>query len=293
MGIVSMTGFGRGEATHEDWRAVVELSAVNRRQFELRVNLPRPLAALEPRIQKRIGAALARGMVTANIGAQRRASSASLPVLDLDRAAALVASLRQAARHLKLDGEVTLDTLARMPELWKAEDPFDQTETAWHAIRPALEQALDAMLAMRRTEGNALAADLRKQLAALRRRLARVDALAPTVVRQYRRALLERIAAMQLAAGPGPEAIAREVALFADRSDIREERVRLASHLDQAEALLERRIPSGRELDFLCQEMLREINTIGAKANDARLTRHVIAMKSGLESVREQVQNIE
>lgn len=294
MAMNSMTGFGRGEGTVGGVQVTVELSAVNRKQLDLRLNIPRPLAALESRVQKLIGAAISRGGVTASVTAvwTEKARRGTV-TLDMERAAGYIEALRTAAKALNLSGEIGVEALLRLPDIFRCDDVTQDGERVWPALQQALRMALDQLRQMRQAEGQALAADISKRFGRLKKSAVQVAKLAPTVARHYRKALDVRIAAMKLTEGPSPEHIAREVALFADRCDISEELVRLNSHFDQVDALMTRRDPAGRAFDFLCQEILREINTIGSKANDARLSRHVIEMKAELECVREQVQNIE
>ena len=294
MAMNSMTGFGRGEAAAGGVQVTVEVSAVNRKQLDLRLTIPRPLAALETRVQKLIGTAVSRGGVTVSVATVwTEAAKRGAVTLDMERAAGYIEALRAAGKALNLSGDIGLEALLRFPDVITCNDVTQDGERVWPALQTALQSALDQFLEMRRAEGQALAADIRKRFERLRKRARQAAKLAPTVARNHRKALEERIAAMKLEEGPAPEQIAREVALFADRCDISEELVRLDSHFDQVETLMERREPAGRAFDFLCQEILREINTIGSKANDARLSAHVIDMKAELECIREQVQNIE
>jgi len=294
MAINSMTGFGRGEAEAGGVRVCVELITVNRKQFDLRLNMPRALAALEPRAQKLIGTAIQRGSVTANVNVTWSDSARRGTVrLDLERAAGYVEALRAAGKALQLTGDIPVEALLRLPDVMVCKDVTQDSERVWPVLQSALKQALGQLQQMRSAEGRALGVDLRKRFARLRKLAAQVSKRAPVVVRAYRQALDARIAAMKLVDGPPSEQIAREVALFADRCDISEELVRLDSHFDQVDILVEKTEPVGRAFDFLCQEILREINTIGSKANDARLAQLVIQMKSEQECIREQVQNVE
>jgi uncharacterized protein (TIGR00255 family) len=294
MSINSMTGFGRGCAEKRGIRVSIEMSAVNRKQLDLRLNMPRNLASLEPRIQKLVGSKLGRGHITAtvNVGWSEHAGKTAVR-LDMDRASSYVSALRAAAKTLNLKGDVPVDALLRIPDVMVCEDATRDAERVWPVLQQALKSALMQLQQMRATEGEALATDLRKRFVRLRKLAQRVEKRSPAVVSHYRRALETRIKAMKLAQGPSPEQLAREVALFADRCDISEELVRLGSHFDQVDVLLEKSEPVGRAFDFLCQEILREINTIGSKANDARLSQLVIQMKAEQESIREQVQNVE
>jgi len=288
-----MTGFGRGESTADGITATVEITSVNRKQFDCQVTLPRNLASLDARVQAAVRTALTRGYVKVSVTAGREASAAA--AVDLDRWRHRIAAVRAAAAELGLADDLTASTLLRFAEGGDPEMPETKPEAAWAAIGPALAAAVAGLCAMRLREGAALRADLLQRLGALRTLAGEIAGLAPQVPRRYREVLRTRIAELMDGQGVAPEAevLAREVALFADRCDISEELARLASHFDQAAALLDGDAPCGRPLDFLCQEFFREINTIGAKANDGAITRHVIAFKAGLEAVREQVQNIE
>ncbi len=294
MAISSMTGYGRGEATSGGVEVVVELSSVNRKQFDLRLNMPRSLAALDSQISKLVRAAVSRGCVTGSVRVTvtGKARSGGIRV-DMDAATAGVKALRAAAAKLDLADDLKASTLMRLPDVVCFEDVGQDSQKVWPVLKRALREALKQLVAMRLTEGAALEKDLLKRLAKLERRVGQIQRLAPSVPRRYRAALMERLADAKLPVTLSEEQLAKEVAMFADRCSISEELVRLGSHFEQAQQIMERKEPTGRAFDFLCQEFLREINTIGSKANDARLSRHVIAFKTELECVREQVQNIE
>lgn len=295
MSLMSMTGRGTGTAAGRLARVDVELSSVNRKQLDVAIGLPRALAAFEAPIQSRIQQALSRGRITGEVRVvwAARAQASSVRV-DADLAKAHVAALRAAARKLGLPDDLKASTLLSLPDVVVSDRPPADLLSLGPLVDKALAAALDGLQAIRRKEGAALGRDLRarlKTLAALTRRIA---ARAPSVAAAYREILLKRIGA----ALPGTdfaddERIRKEIALFADRSDITEELVRLRSHFDQAGDLLAAGGVAGRTLDFLVQEMGREINTIGSKANDGAITRHVIAFKAELERIREQAQNIE
>lgn len=294
MSISSMTGYGRGETLSGGVSVVVELSSVNRKQFDLRLNIPRSLAALESQISKIVHGQVSRGCVTGSIrvAVDGKARSGGISV-DMDAASAYVEALRDAGKTLGMVDDLSLAALARVPEVVRFEDAAQDSKKVWPALKSALQQALKQLVTMRKTEGAALAKDLEKRFAKLDVRVGQIKRLAPSVPRHYRKALLERIAKIDLSVTLSEEQLAKEVAMFADRCDVTEELVRLGSHFEQATKLLQRKDPAGRAFDFLCQEFLREVNTIGSKANDARLSKHVIAFKTELECIREQVQNIE
>jgi uncharacterized protein (TIGR00255 family) len=294
MAILSMTGYGRGEASAGGVEVVVELSSVNRKQFDLRLNLPRSLVALESQISKLVHGRVSRGCVTGSVRVSVTGKARSGGIfVDMDAAKAGVKALRDAAKTLGLSDDLTAGTLMRLPDVVCFEDATQDSQKVWPVLKRALQVAVKQLVAMRTAEGAALAKDLTKRLGKLERRVAQIEKLAPSVPCRYRRALVARLADAKLPVKLGEEQLAKEIAMFADRCSISEELVRLGSHFEQARQIMERKEPTGRAFDFLCQEFLREINTIGSKANDAQLSQHVIAFKTELECVREQVQNIE
>jgi uncharacterized protein (TIGR00255 family) len=295
MGFVSMTGFGRGEAAAGGIRAVVEISSVNRKQFDCQITLPRALAGLDARIQTAVKAAVCRGHVKTVVAVAVDEASATAASVDLASWRARVAAVRAAALELGLPDDLSASSLLNGSDFFAATERAVGAEAAWEVVEPALRRALEQLIEMRRREGDAIRADLRARFAVLRGLAAEIGARAPEIPRQYRDTLRARINDLLAAQGQviDEPTLAREVALFADRCDISEERTRLESHFVQADGFLNGSDPCGRTLDFLCQEFFREINTIGSKANDAAVTRAVIAFKTGLEAIREQVQNIE
>ena len=295
MSLMSMTGRGAGAAAGRLARVEAELSSVNRKQLDVDIGLPRCLASFAARVQAQVQGRLTRGRVTGEIRVTwAEAAQASGARVDLGLARASVGALRAAAKKLGLPDDLQASALLALPGLVTFEHGARDLEAVWPAAARALDAALDRLQAMRRREGAALGRDLRKRLAALRTLAAGIRARAPGVAAAYRAGLQRRLAealpGRDLAAD---ERVLKEVALFADKADITEELVRLDSHLRQAAGLLKAGGVAGRALDFLVQEMGREINTVGSKANDGEITRQVIAFKTELERIREQVQNIE
>jgi uncharacterized protein (TIGR00255 family) len=294
--ISSMTGFGRGSVTRSSYSVTVEVSAVNRKQFDLRLNAPRALAVLEPQVAKAVRSVVARGGVTVVLHIERASGGATLPVLDMACAEAYIAASRSISEQCALPETLGTAELLRLPGVMQFAGSGDpDSEVIWPVVRDALKEALAAFAAMRQVEGQTLARDLSKRLGAMRRLKGKVQKRAPLVAGYYRDALQKRLAALVENTEDAAlrESIAREVAVFADRCDITEELVRLDSHMDQSLSQLEGKSAVGRTLDFLCQEMLREINTMGAKANDRHIAGWVVELKSELEALREQVQNVE
>jgi uncharacterized protein (TIGR00255 family) len=289
-----MTGFGRGEAGEGALKVAVELSAVNRKQFDCSVSLPRELMSLESRFQMLVRAHISRGHVKGLVTVAAAGESGGAAAVDVEALAAQVAALRAAAGRLGLADDLTATALTHFPDTLKPRVFPDEPSAVWPLIERAAKSALEHLDAMRCREGRALEQDLRARLAALEALGGEIAQLAPSVPAAYK-AVLERRLAELLAPGGAvdPALVAREVAVFADRCDVSEELTRLSSHFAQADKLIGAEDSCGRSLDFLCQELFREINTVGSKANDAKISRLVIDFKAGLEAMREQVQNIE
>jgi uncharacterized protein (TIGR00255 family) len=204
------------------------------------------------------------------------------------------AELARLAKSLKLAGPVTLDQVLRAPGVFQTDEELAGTEDLWPAMEKALNQSLGALLKMREREGAHLAKDLTARIGVMRAAVEKVRKQAPTTAANYRQNLLERIKSAGIEnIAPDDERLLKEVVLFADRSDITEELTRLQSHFQQFEDCRKAKEPVGRTLDFLAQEMNREINTIGSKANDATISREVVTLKAELEKFREQAQNVE
>jgi uncharacterized protein (TIGR00255 family) len=291
----SMTGYGRGECAQDGFKITAELAAGNRRQSEISVNLPRELEMLETQVRDTINGAVARGRVTARVNLHAADGKLSARMhINTPLARAYADELSRLAKDLKLTGEVTLDQITRAPGVFQSDDELVEAETVWPVVEEAVKQALAALVKMREREGHHLAGDLSARIGVMRAAVEKVQTQAPQTAENYRRQLHERIKCAGLEAiAPDDERLLKEIVLFADRSDISEELTRLQSHFQQFEDCGKAREPVGRTLDFLAQEMNREINTIGSKANDAVISREVVILKAELEKFREQAQNVE
>lgn len=290
-----MTGYGRGECSQNGFKITVELSSVNRKQTEISVALPREMEMLEAQIRDLINQQVSRGRLTVRVGLHAGASKLSARMhLNVPLAKAYARELTRLSRQLRLPGPVTLDHLARAPGVFQTDEQIVEEEDFWPAVQKALKVALGTLVKMRMREGAHLAQDLARRVVLMRKAAARVRKQAPKVSRRYRQQLLQRIQEAGLEA-PGDEddRLLKEVVYFADRSDISEELTRLHSHFQQFDDCVKAREPVGRTLDFLAQEMNREINTIGSKANDNVISREVVTLKAELEKFREQAQNVE
>jgi uncharacterized protein (TIGR00255 family) len=289
-----MTGYGRGDAASRGMRVEVELNSVNRKQLEVRLNLPRSLASLESRMVERIQESVSRGQVSGGV-VVRISESLRQKSLRVDRhlAAAYVTELRRTARALDLTDDLSASLLVGLPEVVSYSGADQDAEHVWPVLQRALREAIKGLVTMREREGAALAYDLQRRFRKLEAHLNHIRREAPDVTRRYRLALQDRLKLAGVTVPADDSALLKELAVFADKSDITEEITRLESHFKQAHGLLKSAEPAGRTLDFLAQEMFREINTIGSKANQVRITNQVIQFKTELERVREQVQNIE
>lgn len=293
----SMTGYGAAEPSADGGRWWVEVRSTNHRFLEVVVRLPRELGALEDRVRAAVAERVRRGRVEVLV----REDSGLRPreaVVDTELARRYADALERLRRELGLAEPVTLGALLALPEVVRLEEVRPDPEATWEALQPVLQRALERLVDMRTKEGGRLAADLRERLGRLEGWVERVAQRAEELPRAYAQRLRQRVAellrSLEVDQPPDEARLALEVAAFADRCDVREELVRLRSHLEEARALLEGPDgPVGRKLEFLLQEMQREVNTVGSKAADLEVTRAVVEMKSELEAIREQVQNVE
>jgi uncharacterized protein (TIGR00255 family) len=254
--------------------------------------LPKELVELEPRIRDEINARLSRGRINAVVAYHRSVSEERVE-LDEALAQAYLRAIQKLQRKTKLNGPVTLDTILRAPGVLKLAEAAVDADGLWSSVESALKKALAQLVRMREKEGKFLANDLAERLDILVAGVERVRKSAPETVKRYREQLHARVKEAGLDVPLDDERLLKEVVIFADRCDITEELTRLGSHLNQFRDCLKSDEPVGRTLDFLAQEMNREINTIGSKANAAEVSQEVVKMKAELEKIREQIQNIE
>lgn len=290
---LSMTGFGRGEYSDEFYRIRVEIRSVNHRYLDLSVRLPRSYQGAEDRLRAAISEKVSRGKTDVFVTIEQALDRPRNVQLDQGLADGYFGAIGSLKERYGLSGEVTLEILTRFPEIIRPLDNDEDIESLWKSLEPALLSALNNLVEMRRREGEALARDLSQRLTEIARLTEEMAARAPGIVDAYRVRLEKRASELLGDIQADPGRLAAEIALFADRSNVNEELTRLASHVSQSRDLLRKNDPVGRRFDFLVQEMNREANTIGSKANDLDLARLVIEVKSELEKVREQIQNLE
>lgn len=289
----SMTGFGRGEATLDGLKFRVEISSVNRKQTDIVINLPRALSQLDAKVREKVNAAVSRGRVNVFIACESASDGST--VLKVDEALARQYHEAMLTLSAKLGTELTLQgsDLLRAPGIMTLSEVEVSPDDAWAGIEQALGSALEELIRARSREGEHLRKDMLERLETLKNEVASVRALAPEVVVHYRNNLKRRLAEADIEIDLADERIVREIGLFADRCDVSEELTRLECHFTQFTEFLRGSEPSGRAMDFLSQELNRELNTIGSKANNAQIAQHIVNCKSELEKIREQVQNVE
>lgn len=288
----SMTGYGRGKALLAGHQITVELSSVNRKQSEIALSLPRTLVELEPRIRDEINTRISRGRLTVAV-AVHSSSRKTEKSINVKAAKTYYEELVQLRKALKLKDDISIEAVLRGPGVLSEETETLDPDLFWPSVQQALKAALNQLIDMRRKEGAALAKDFARRLKFLEQQTAQIAARAPLVLEKYREALLQRTRNSGLEIQANDERLLKEIVFFSDRSDISEELTRLKSHFVQVKDLLKKDEAIGRTLDFIIQEMNREVNTIGSKGNDLEISQTVVALKTELEKIREQAQNIE
>ena len=291
--IRSMTGFGGGAAAKNGLSARVEVRSVNHRYLQVKARLSAELAHLEPSLEAAVRERLDRGSVSISVALDREASARGSRI-DADVARGYRRAIAALAKELGLKDEVGLETLISLPGVVASGEDERAKSHEDDLVLEATGKAIDALVKMRGVEGKSLLADLRKNAKGIENLVGTIRKRMPVVVREHHENLRKRVE--ELLAGRvavRSEDLARELALLADRMDVGEELTRISSHVDQWESLLAKGGAIGRQLDFLVQELLREANTIGSKCNDARVAHAVVELKTLIERLREQVQNVE
>lgn len=290
-----MTGYGRGDCAKDGYKITVELSSVNRKQTEIAVYLPREIESLEPRVRDAINHRIARGRLTVKVALHAGEEGVAGHVhINASLAKAYAREISRLAKELKLNDAITLDLILRSPGVLVSDAELSDPEHFWPPLENALDGALDALIRMREREGVHLAKDLSRRMTNMRQSVKRIQKAAPGMVKRFQEQLRDRVKSAGLdTPSLDDERLLKEVIYFADRSDISEELTRLESHFKQFDDCQKSKDPVGRTLDFLAQEINREVNTIGSKASDSRISREVVKLKTELEKFREQVQNVE
>ena len=290
----SMTGFGAASREEGDVVLSAEVRAVNHRHLNLKLRLPHDLSSLEPEVEALVRKRLERGSVTAFVSVERK-STTSTARIDAETVKRYRDQVRTVGKELGLDAEVSLETLLGLPGVVvSSDDSKTDAKRLKRALLGAVDEALGLLISMREVEGKAIHDDLQKNAAATAKIVRKIERRMPTVVKAHQKNLAKRVSELLDGRQTLQAAdVAREIALLADRLDVSEELSRLASHLDQLASFLAKGGRVGRKLDFLVQEIFREVNTIGSKCSDAKVAHWVVEAKTHVERLREQVQNVE
>ncbi len=291
----SMTGFGRGEYLDAEYRLVAEVKAVNHRYNEIVIRMPKNLGPLEDKIRKTVAGTLQRGRIDVFVAVDEYGEKNRTVRVDKELAIAYHKALKELGELLDAPNGNDAHHIARYPDVLRVEEAATDVEGLWPKLRMALDAAVQNLMAMRLAEGANIEQDMAARIDTIAERVASVSQRAPQVLGEYREKLLGRMRDLLATVGAEPDEarLLQEAALFADRISITEELVRLQSHLQQFKATLASGEAVGRKLDFIVQEMNRETNTIASKANDFAMANVVVEIKSEIEKVREQIQNIE
>ncbi|HOA15842.1 MAG TPA: YicC family protein [Bacillota bacterium] len=287
----SMTGYGRGEAASHALDILVEVKAVNNKFLDSNIRLPKELSALEDRLRKMVTANLDRGKIDMFITVDWLEGAPRKVVVDKALAKAYHEAMTELAAEIGMPDDIGMARLASFPDVISVKDVPPDIEQIWEVLREAAQKALEALVAMRESEGRTLVEDLKARIATVSDRLSEVEVLLPEGAPAYREKLMKKLEEIRMTVDEAR--FAQEAALMAEKCDCTEETVRLRSHISQFKGMLDVEGPIGRKMDFLVQEMNRETNTIGSKSQDVRITGLVLELKSEIEKIREQIQNIE
>lgn len=290
--ISSMTGFGRGEIDRDGFRAIFEVTSLNSRYLEVSLRLPRWMASQESALRAIISAKVGRGKVVAQLVWERTAFESPVQINETLADWYIETIKRLAAKH-QMTSDLSIADVMSLPEVWTNPEKTAESEAVDLIVREALDRALDQLLQMRRDEGSKLANDFRERMNMIRQTGEKIQGLSATQVDAYRLKLTQRIEEILGTAGYDPQRLAQEIAYMAERTDITEECVRLSIHCQHFMDAVNGNEPAGRRLNFLLQELSREVNTIGSKSASAEISALVVNLKEELEKTREQVQNIE
>lgn len=291
--IRSMTGYGREQLVIEQHDITVEIKSVNHRYYEFNARVPRAYGFLEEKLKTFMKGSISRGKVEVSVLVNNLNGKEVNINIDTLMASGYVNALRKANAELGLEDDLTLSKIIKFSDIFNVQKIADDEEFIWNSVKAVAKVALDKFIDMRQTEGLSLKNDLLEKIANIEAILGKVENAAPLTAEKYREKLMLRLSEILEEKNIDEQRIITEAAIFAEKIAIDEETVRLRSHISQFRKLLETDEPVGRKLDFLVQEINREINTTGSKAQDVEITKCVVDMKSELEKIREQIQNIE
>lgn len=291
--IKSMTGYGRSQQTIGDRDILVEIRSVNHRYYEFSARVPRNMGYLEEKLKSYIKDSISRGKVEVLVTINNVNGKDETISVNVNVAQGYIDALRTANSTLMLPDDLTLSQLARLPDVFTVVKTIDDEEEVWQVVKTVTQQAVDNFIHMRTVEGQKMFEDINGRLDSIESMVAIVEEASPKTVEAYRNRLYEKLSEVLESKDIDEARIVTECAILSEKLAVDEETVRLKSHIAQFRELVHSEEPIGRKLDFLVQEMNREVNTTGSKAQDITITRTVVEMKSELEKIREQIQNIE
>ncbi|MDY4191850.1 MAG: YicC/YloC family endoribonuclease [Oscillospiraceae bacterium] len=291
--IRSMTGYGRAEEVIEGRNILVEIKSVNHRYYEFSARTPRAYGYLEEKLKSFLQGKISRGKVEVGVSIQKVEGADSEVAVNRELAREYVEALRGIREEFSLTDDLSLSAVARFPDVFTVRKAVEDEEVIWAGVQTVAARAVEKFVAMRETEGAKMRADIEGRLDFIARTVADIEERAPQTVEDYRARLYAKMEEVLQNTQIDDQRILAEAALFADRVAVDEETVRLKSHVEQFREILTHDEPVGRKLDFLTQEVNRETNTIGSKAQNLEIARMVVELKSEIEKIREQIQNIE
>lgn len=291
--IKSMTGFGRAQQVINNRDILVELRSVNHRYYEFSARIPRAYGYLEEKLKSYINGRISRGKVEISVSIANVEGKDALIEVNKSIAKGYVNALRNANEELGLTDDLSLSELIRLPDIFNVRKAADDEDAIWNDVKTVADEAVERFVLMREKEGEKMREDILGRLDEISRMVAEVEVLSPAAAQSYRNKLYSRLCEILSDTNVDESRIVTEAAIFADKTAVAEETVRLKSHIRQLTDMLDLDEPIGRKLDFLIQEFNREANTIGSKAQDIAITRLVVDLKSEIEKIREQIQNIE
>lgn len=289
----SMTGYGRSQQTLDGREILVEIKSVNHRYFEFSARVPRAYGYLEEKLKAFLQGKVSRGKIEVGVTVYNIEGKDALIEVNSSIAKGYVDALRKANEDLGLTDDITLSNLIRLPDIFNVIKNTEDEEVIWNDVKTAAEEALNNFVAMRETEGLKMREDVEQRLDYIESLVEKVEERSPMVTEAYRERLYSKLTEVLNDKKIDEQRILTEAAIFSEKTAVDEETVRLRSHINQFRGLLEINEPVGRKLDFLIQEFNRESNTIGSKAQDVEITKIVVELKSEIEKIREQIQNIE
>lgn len=289
----SMTGYGRNEEVAGAKKITVEIKSVNHRFSDYNIKVPRQYGFLEDLVRKKLSGAIARGKVDVYVNIEAYEEADKTISINKELAENYISALRSLADEYGLKDDISVSTVAAFSDIFRAEPKRDDEDELWRLVSSVMDPALEAFTAMREREGGRIEEDLRARIGYMRSLAEKIDERSPQTVSEYRDKLYAKIKELLEDRDVDDARVLTEVAVFADKVAVNEETVRLASHYDEFGEIMDGSEPAGRRLDFLIQEINREVNTIGSKASDIEIAKLVVTLKGEIEKLREQIQNIE